>query len=393
MFDSFHAHGKTPTHVLMDGGILHVTPDRLNEFFSQYVQYITASKQIFVVEQKTPVYRLFVDIDYVDEEALTFENIQHIAHIICDKVKALCKVPTTQCIVSVAKPKPKNTEIKTGIHLNWPDITVNQEQALYIRDYIISQLSKVYSAKKWGKIIDSSVYGNPKTGSHGSGFRLPWSHKKIKDTVEGPYIPIMSYDNGTFTDISKVPVSVEFLKRLAIRTTDTHPNVSVKPPGVFTLPTTTPVKKGKVGTEVSDCEISAELETFIRRNLRGQGHARIQKIMREKSVYVIQTDSKYCENIGKAHSSNHIWFKVHESGVICQKCFCTCDTTRGRKNGFCKEFSGQEHTLPGKIVKLMYPDVSQKHEQMKQNVYTHLNLKNTPATDVVTDVSTLLEYI
>jgi len=161
----------------------------------------------------------------------------------------------------------------------------------------------------------------------------------------------------------------------------------VKPPGVFTLPSVPNVKKG---TEVSDCEISAELETFIRRNLKGQGHARIQKIMREKTVYVIQTDSKYCENVGKAHSSNHIWFKVHESGTICQRCFCTCDTTRGRKNGFCKDFSGQEHTLPGKIVKLMYPEVNQKHEQMKQNVYTHLNLKNTPAADVVTDVSKLL---
>jgi hypothetical protein len=202
----------------------------------------------------------------------------------------------------------------------------------------------------------------------------------------------MSYDNGTFTDISHVPVSVEFLKRVAIRTTDTHPNVTVEPPGVFTLSSRPSPKKGG-GTEVSDCEISAELEKFIRRNLKGQGHARIQKILKEKTVHVIQTDSKYCENVGKAHSSNHIWFKVHESGTICQRCFCTCDTTRGRKKGFCKDFSGQEHLLPDKIMKLMYPHVVTKHEQIMENVYIHHQKNPTTAAVAVTDVSVLLEMM
>ncbi len=57
--------GATPvTHVLMDGGILGVQSDRLDEFYEGCLQCVKAGEKIFVVEQKTEVYTFFMDVDY-----------------------------------------------------------------------------------------------------------------------------------------------------------------------------------------------------------------------------------------------------------------------------------------------------------------------------------------
>lgn len=349
----FYAKGKKPTHVLMDGGTLHVTPARMKEFNEQYCHSIRNGIQLFVVEQKTPCYKLFVDIDYVDDEPLTYENIKSIIHIICDKASTFMKDIDNTCIISVAKPKPKNDQIKTGVHLNWPGCIVNQEIALNMRDQLIFHLSKIYSAKNWGKIIDQAVFGNMSTGSQGSGFRLPWSHKKAKDTTEGPYIPFFVYKDGNVSDITNEPITVERLEQVTIRTHHAEPNMSVEPVQIFKLKHA----PKQMGRETENPEASAHLETFVRKYMTGQSDSRITKLYKDKNTYAIQTTSRYCENLGREHSSNHVWFLVNKkSGSICQKCFCTCETTKGRKYKMCKDFSGREHLLPKTIMYMLYPE-------------------------------------
>ena len=66
------------SHVLMDGGVLSVPFDKLNEFYEKYVEAIRKGEKLFVVEQKTETYNFFVDIDYKDDKALTLEEIQDI---------------------------------------------------------------------------------------------------------------------------------------------------------------------------------------------------------------------------------------------------------------------------------------------------------------------------
>jgi len=74
----------------------------------------------------------------------------------------------------------------------------------------------------------------------------------------------------------------------------------------------------------------------------------------DKNSYLISTTSKYCENLQRDHGSNHVWFRI-EGHVIIQKCFCTCETMKGRRYGFCKDFYGRKHTLPAKIFDQLYP--------------------------------------
>ena len=347
----------------MDGGVLHVTPDRLNEFNNTYCQSIRSGTQLFVVEQKTPFYKLFVDIDYVDEEALTFENIKSIVHVLCDKASVYMKDIDNMCVISVAKPKPKGDQIKTGIHLNWPHCIVNQEVALNMRDQLIFHMSKIYSAKDWSKIIDQAVFGDSNTGSGGSGFRLPWSHKKSKDIVEGPYLPFFVYKDGKIHDITGEGISVERLRDVTIRTYAQETNITVEPVQIFSLDKPKHASKPR-GKEIENSEAVALLETFIRKYLQGQQNSRIQKIMKDKTTYALQTNSKYCENLGREHSSNHVWFLVKKTGTVCQKCFCTCETTKGRKYKMCKDFSGKTHGLPKSIMYLLYPEKQEEDLNM-----------------------------
>lgn len=356
--NKFWTKGKKPTHVLMDGGTLHVTPDRLNEFNQDYCQSIRNGIKLFVVEQKTfPCYKFFIDVDYVDEEALTFENIQSLIHVMCDKISTL--IPDDKCIVSVAKPKPKGSLTKTGIHLNWPNCVVDQEQALNIRDHLIFHLSKIYSVKDWNKIIDCAVFGDPKTGSNGSGFRLPWSHKKTKEIIEGPYIPFFAYQKGKITDITGVSITPEMVQEVSVRTQEEVPNVKVTPVQIFSLEKPSPKQRGK---EIDNSEAVVHLETFIRKYLEGQSHMRVHKLMKDRTTYAVQTNSRYCENLGREHSSNHVWFLVKKDGSVCQKCFCTCETTRGRKHHtMCKDFVGKRHVLPNSVMHLLYPEKKEEH--------------------------------
>ena len=101
--------GTNISHVLMDGGVLYVPFDRLNDFYTMYVDCIKRGEKLFVVEQKTDTYNFFLDLDYKDDEELTIEEIEKICRVIYDKVKSF---GGNECIVSVAQPKPIGEYIK-----------------------------------------------------------------------------------------------------------------------------------------------------------------------------------------------------------------------------------------------------------------------------------------
>ena len=186
------------SHVLMDGGVLSIPFDKLREFYDVYIQSIKSSEKVFVVEQKTETYNFFMDVDYKDDESLSLDQVKSICQIICDKVETF---KSNKCIISVGEPKPKDGQVKTGIHLNWPGLVVNQAGAIQLMYHVVHTLEKIYSAKDWTKIIDSSVYGS--VGTKGSGFRLPWSHKKTQHSeCKGVGCNRSDYYNGKVTHVN-----------------------------------------------------------------------------------------------------------------------------------------------------------------------------------------------
>jgi hypothetical protein len=235
-------------------------------------------------------------------------------------------------------------------------------------------LKSIFKNKSWNQIIDCSVYGDSKKRTKGSGFRIPWSYKKGKHLACGGQGCSGCDDNGKVTELPYVPVfkyvygpvlclmntvsqenepSIDTLKMSIIRTGDTNVK-AVRPldgkkreEGSFT--------QTQMKDEFDNSEAIAHLETFIRKNLEGQEDARITKVFTHKNHFLVSSSSKYCENIGRSHNSNHIWFHV-VGDVIIQKCFCTCETVIGRKNGFCADFRGEQNQLPASLVSKLYPN-------------------------------------
>ncbi len=293
---------EPPTHVLMDGGQLHVPEAETNLFWAEYVSSIFAGQKLYVVEQKTERFNFFVDVDFKSDEPLGDESAFELCHKIHEAVGA------ERCLVARAPPRRVKDCIKSGLHIHWPGLVVTRSEAMALRTRILLELDH----ESWAGVIDSSVYG-------GSGLRCLWSHKKPEGE---PYVPWREVPSGAA--LSTVP-SVETLKLFAVRTKQ---EVSGAP------------QQRVTSTHVE--ENTSKMEEFIRKNLEGQEAARIKKIRKtqkgEGKGLCVETDSRYCEHIGAEHKSNHVWFYIHK-GIIQQKCL----------DEECLEFSGRKHNLPPSI--------------------------------------------
>ena len=388
------------SHVLMDGGVLSVPFDKLDEFYKTYINAVRQNEPVFVVEQKTETYNFFIDIDYKDDDELDIEQVQVISKVICDKVSTF---GGSTCVVSVQEPRLRDGQYKSGVHMNWPGFVVNQESAINLRDHAVDILSKVYGSKPWSKFIDNSVYGDRNSKTKGSGFRLPWSHKKSKHeacngkgcegcdqtgkVTEGVYLPVLMYKRqegigplkltGKFEKLDG-SISLELLNMVTVRTPRTD-FVKIPP-----LPGKAPFTKAVMDKEVNNSELIAILETFIRKNLEGQSNARITKVFKKnEKEYYVSTYSKYCENLRREHGSNHVWFRIYEKNIA-QKCFCKCETTEERKDGFCCDFEGRKHILTSNIIGLLFPKKNKVSESIKRailpNAIVNPNIRNLSNT-------------
>jgi hypothetical protein len=173
-----------------------------------------------------------------------------------------------------------------------------------------------------------------------------------KGVVEGIYLPLFKY---TWPLSSLMRINPEpdpnLLKSTAVRT---------EKPVTISIDLSTKRKEGsfsheQMKDEMCDSTLRNALETFIRKNLNGQGEAYITKIYKSKNTFLVSSTSKYCENTQRKHNSNHVWFLISGKQIL-QKCFCTCPTIEGRADGFCKDFCGRRHELPSHIVSILYPD-------------------------------------
>lgn len=351
--DNDFTHSRRLSHALMDGGVLSIPGDRIPDFYRVYCDAVNAGERVFVVEQKTPAFNFFADLDYKDADALTLEEIESVCRVICAKVANL---GGGDCIVSVAEPKPVGDLVKTGVHLNWHGFVVNQASACALREHILVALHTAKPGTDWAAVVDDSVYGDPKTGTRGSGFRLPWSHKKTKGVVEGPYLPVFRWTRKPLSTMLRLDpdVTPELLAEMTVRVeAEDAPTVVVHPPSRIAAREGT-FSKVETKDEVRDDVLTAHLEAFVRTTMEGQASARVTKVFKHKDQFLISTTSKYCENLGREHGSNHVWF--YASGdVIAQKCFCRCETLEGRREGFCKDFLGKRYQLPADIRRMLYP--------------------------------------
>lgn len=352
--------GPNLSHVLMDGGVLSVPFDRLHDFYVAYIDAVKRGEKIYVVEQKTEKFHFFVDLDYKSDEQVSFDTVEEFCQTICDRVS---KFTDKKALVSVAQPKKCGDLMKYGVHINWHGFVVDHGSAMALHSHIVSALNILFPKTNWHEVVDTSVYGGGKRNAKGSGFRMPWSHKRAKHdacggagcagcekgkVTQGQYIPILTYD-GKFERIHDREPSVDILHMATLRTEATDHVViqgSVREEGSFTVDETK--------STFDDPEVITSLQNHIRKHMEGQGSADVTKVYVHGDIYLVSTNSKYCENLKRKHASNHVWFLISGDSIR-QKCFCRCETNRGRINGFCKDFSGRALVLPDDVYKALYP--------------------------------------
>ena len=301
------------SHVLMDGGVLSVPFDRLNDFYEKCVEVYNLGEKIFVVEQKTENYNFFIDLDYKDETELTVNQIESICKIICDKVSKF--KGAGNALISIAEPKQASHNlIKTGIHINWEGFIVNRSSAIAIREHVIDTLNLVYGSVKWEDVVDSAVYGSSDRKTKGSGFRMPFSHKRAKHekcsgkgckecnntgkVVQGEYLPYFIYKGGKgpFTLLETIlpHPDVKLLHMATIRSQNTEPNI-IEGKTVFQTNEES-FTQMDIKNEFKDQEVMCLLQNFINKHLEGQTTSRITKMFECNNQFLVSTNSFYCEN-------------------------------------------------------------------------------------------------
>jgi hypothetical protein len=296
----------------MNGGTLCVPSTETNEFMNVYVNEVSLpNNKLYVVELKTPIFKFFMDIDYVAHSKLSPDDIIKI-------VKDIHQVIPGKCIVATAPPKPKDDLIKTGIHIIWPELTVNKQKAIQLMNDVKNTLSENIS-----KHIDDSVY-------KGSGLRMIWSYKKGKYGDEDPYVPF--YNAYTDKLISNTHPNVTALTMFSIRIGDST------------------ITTCNTGYESTDIELF--LYTCMNNELRYKGFigtkpdtfiiTRIIKDPSSDGIFYIQTQSRFCMHKMSVHKSNHVYFVIDTTRrVLFQKCF----------DDDCKKYRGLLHKVPNELLK------------------------------------------
>lgn len=313
------------THFMLDGGKLDLTGDH-DTFQEVYAKNINHKNCI--VERKTKYFRFFIDLDI-----LASVNLDITEYIVCiqDCIKNiysndfLCIVCGTDCNKIIRR--EQNEYIKQGYHIHWPEIVVDKELALQIRSNIVIYLTTNFGKVSdmldtWEKIVDRSVYEH-------NGLRLIGSDKCSfsdgKPTYENRHYIIHSvFEGNKYNKELTSDYKKDTLK--AVKDTSIRTEICTKTRYTNLVEYTEEVEETTtdIGGFIRIQRNSKEyisIEKFFKNYVTGYRVQDIRNILKVKDggMYIIESKSKYCQNIKDFHTNNHVFFRLTNSG-LCQKC-------------------------------------------------------------------------
>lgn len=388
-----------PTHLLLDGGRLCVKKEFIDTFYKLYAECLSKKVSLHIVEQKTPTFKLFSDLDIINLHEISQDEILKIVNLI-QEVIFLVYAQNYYVIVCGTESKEvikNNTKfIKQGIHLYWPEICITCENAIKIRKIIIHKLKSILGEREefntWDDVVDISVYKN-------NGIRMVGSSKcsyvkennktklfedkrtymplyyidcyknnhadKLKKLIEDKYLLTKTTSIQIFDEIDVLPIInyPEFMNELE-----------------YCEPCENDTKNNK------DCNsrklnsssfqyqaICQFFRVYVEKEYPVYSCNEIKKILDyDGKVYVILTKSKYCQNILRPHNSCQIYFKLTKNG-LCQKCLCICNTLEGRKineNGnqvYCRDYTTEPIPCSSGLLKILKWHVKEEKNEKNEN--------------------------
>jgi hypothetical protein len=412
------------THFCMKGGKFHVPCILADEFLDKFVEAICNGERLYLIERRTPVFPMFFDFDVVQvgemKDMELSEIISILGRVFSNVYPHLSEGDMYSYIFKASKPespdsfRESNLQVedsegttqscfKTGFHIIYPQILVNQQNALTIRKIFIAELKnelgeRVAPKNTWEDLVDECVFLS-------NGLRMVFSNKtarchvckgKSKSNsgvscmtcsnngridVGRPYVPhavFSSSGNMVVDELTRIQTDHEYCLRKASIRRD-NPSFSVTS---FILPeghTHAPepesrsykrrVKEMKNGVrdlryDGSQYETDASqsgswrksmiqmppedplfnrLKDFVNR-LSVYEKTAIHSIFHNKTrkAFFVKTtghNSTFCMNKGDCHNSNSIYFYIGKNQGCSQRCF----------KRECKEWKSKPVPLPSEL--------------------------------------------
>lgn len=328
------------THLLLDGGKLRVPPESEAAFLNAYAASLfrRPDKRPCIVELRTPVFKMFVDLDMRwDSETRARDVMLTGVPTVVSALGEVVSSADSEAIVCLANAVKEDKDgWKMGMHVVWPGVLVTSGTAVALRTRMLERLAGVAVEGlrgSWDTVVDSSVYTS-------NGLRMPWSAKGRGD---GRYYRVLGTDPDTVSSLR------DTLRRLSIRTHQTEPTIRLETGSADIHATSTQwVSKSLAPyADVLDGLAGALPVQFLGQKFTG--------MVATEHCYMFRSTARYCFNLGTAHRTNNVYFMLTKKGV-CQRCFCRCETTEGRKYGMCKDFSSDYWTVPPEVIRAFFPE-------------------------------------
>lgn len=360
-----------PTHLLLDGGRISIKKELVDTFYKLYAECLSKNVPLHIVEQKTPKFKFFSDLDIINVDKISNDEILKIVNLIQEVIYYIYAQDYHVIVCGTeSKEITKNNVkfVKQGIHLYWPEICIDCETAITVRKIIIHKLKSILGEREefnmWDDVVDISVYKN-------NGIRMIGSSKcsyKNKELIDDKrtYMPIYIVDCYRVNHENKLTELIKN-KYLLVKTTSIQifgeknilPIINY-PEFINNVEYCEPCDMNNEtydSKESSSRKLSSlspkykAIYDFFRIHVEKKypiySCDEIKKILDyDGKVYVILTKSKYCQNISRSHNSCQIYFKVTPAGLS-QKCLCICNTLEGRKVNedgiqvYCKDYTTQ----------------------------------------------------
>jgi hypothetical protein len=394
--------GKVVTHRLLSGGNVSLPYAQFFDLFSKLELDWRNKRRNYIVEQKTPIFKLILDLDFQTNTALEqkywLELVGHIQFV----VQEFGVPPPLLCYVANADAvQLANGEWKNGCHLYWPTVLVDQKTALTMRWAIVQHFEEIDKTQDWKKIVDASVLkaNGMRYLFCNKGMPCPACQNKKEEEKKAcgecsgawyidtgrPYTPrcVVNADGSVndaetarfcydlrhalqmtscVTELQAMPV----LYRTPDWVHDQPPEASVSQAGSTKQPRTKvaePINGGTGFTKKLDGReivfeqfenppIQQAIVTFLNTSCsligphQQQGMRKLLKDQRGIAYMVIGTN-KFCNNVHRCHNGEDIYYVITKDGIT-QFCWST--------NHGCRTFMSERSPITPTLAHILFSE-------------------------------------
>jgi hypothetical protein len=333
-----------------------------------YFNAVLRRERVSVVELKTPIFRLFFDID---------------ARMVSAHADVAAFAPVFQCIyatvhdfwaihgdggagarmlVCAAPPKAQDDDtVKLGFHVVFPTVYVNAPIALAFRDILLKALDEscpAVCANAWTDAIDPCVF-------KANGLRALYSAKGPNE--DRAYVPwgILERQNNE-NDDAAAELSAPSIEHVGSSLTAPDKRVWVHECSLRVFHATLTPCVGGHDTIADQPGVHRAGGVVVGRSVALDAYAdwlpkvqdalpsvyatqRFVGVFKTETAVMLRSTSRFCQNVDREHRTSTIYFCITRRGVT-QKCYCRKD------DHGCASYSSQPYPLADDVVTAFVPD-------------------------------------